>query len=423
MYSEQVFSKTHFKSWIILLIVVLSIITSSHSSVTAQTPALPACNQLLPFIQKQLATNCNKLNRNEVCYGNSKVAVSLYPSADKTLEFANAGDVVPISAIQSITTDPLDLKRGEWGLAVMKIQARLPGTTTGQAVTFLLYGDTKVTNAMTSSVTPSTCSATTTKASTLRMQPRPNQRALANLPEHVEVRPISRTADNLWVMVDHNGIAGWLAVQDLKSACDLAELPITDPASPAELTAIGAFYLTTGIGPQSECKNIPSGLVIQSPSGSKVAFRVNGVDVVIGSTVVLHAIPGHQMTLAVIRGQASVKANNRQQAVLAGQQISIPLGDNLEPRSVPDSPQDIEDKSMNLANTCGTIQTIESSQSCQTSNSSGSTGGVDDKGGAKATSEPNAGNTSGGSGSSSGSPTDDSGHGGSGSGSDGSSHQ
>lgn len=56
------------------------------------------------------------------------------------------GDKAPIQNIKSITTLPLDLESGSWGLALLKLQANLPDALLGQNVTFLIYGNTTVDN-------------------------------------------------------------------------------------------------------------------------------------------------------------------------------------------------------------------------------------------------------------------------------------
>jgi hypothetical protein len=59
---------------------------------------------------------------------------------------------------------------------------------------------------------------------------------------------------------------------------------------------------------QQGCAELPSGgLLIQSPTGQKITFAVNGMDVSLGSSVVLTAPPG-VLNLYVLDGQVTVAA-------------------------------------------------------------------------------------------------------------------
>ena len=118
------------------------------AQVTAQvtsTPGASTCAQLLPALQKNLSTGCSTLDRDQACYGNAPLSID-YQASTTQSPFAQPGDITPLNIIRSITAGPLNLERSEWGLAVLKVQANLPGTTAGQLVTFVIYGDTNLTN-------------------------------------------------------------------------------------------------------------------------------------------------------------------------------------------------------------------------------------------------------------------------------------
>src|SRR5258708_23279318 len=116
----------------------------SNAQATA-TPTALKCDQVVPLAVKNLSTSCNSLDKDQICYGNNSISVEFLDSANaSSMQFSQVGDTIPLSALKSITTAPLDLKNGTWGLAALKVQASLPGSTGGQAVTFVLYGDTKV---------------------------------------------------------------------------------------------------------------------------------------------------------------------------------------------------------------------------------------------------------------------------------------
>src|SRR5260221_8049933 len=295
-----------------------------------------ACNQVLKQAQKNIASKCNNLDVNQVCYANKTIAVD-YPDqgAVNPVAFAQTGDIAPLSTFKSITTSPLNLETGDWGLALLKVQATVPGATAGQAVTFILYGDTTVsgldpsTNS-TAAPAAASCSATTQRATYLRAQPDLVSDKTQLLPAGTTANVTERLANNTWVFANAQGKSGWLFVQNNATlSCDINSLKVLDPSSPAVLAGSGAFYFSTGIGAQSNCADVPAGgLLVQSPSGQKVSFRANGVDITIHSTVQITAKTNQNMSLSVLEGEADVDAGGQHQIATTGQKLTIPLGNS-----------------------------------------------------------------------------------------------
>ncbi|MCL4248431.1 MAG: hypothetical protein KJ065_09835 [Anaerolineae bacterium] len=98
------------------------------------------------------------------------------------------------------------------------------------------------------------------------------------------------------------------------------------------LRPMQAFRLKTGITGTS-CQEVPSdGVMIQTPHGvGHVDFNVNRVDVSLGSTLFLQAVPGDKMTLSTIEGSARVTLGGVTRVVLPGFRIEIPLDEDLNP--------------------------------------------------------------------------------------------
>ncbi len=322
-----------------LLVVILIVVGAiwTPGVITAQVTATPAalsCAQLLPAVQKNLSQQCSSLDRDQVCYGNTAITVQYRDEdAASSFPFTVPGNIAPLSALKSITTAPLNLERGEWGLAVLKVQTNLPGTTAGQAVTFVLYGDTSLTNATVASgatgaatVAPA-CTATTTRQTFLRTAPGPNEQQVVLLPPNATANVTARLANSSWVHAEYQGQTGWLFTQVLKLSCDVSSLPVNDPNQPASLPGMSAFYFSTGVGSQADCKDVPAGgLLVQSPKGQKVSFKVNGADITLGSTAIFRAQADRQMVMSVLEGQGIVTVGNVRQIVNAGQGVTLPLG-------------------------------------------------------------------------------------------------
>ncbi|MCC7451792.1 MAG: SH3 domain-containing protein [Anaerolineae bacterium] len=318
--------------------VVVALALWSPRASGAQT--INQCAKLITDVQKHLTDGCINLGKDQICYGNRSVKVDFQDTASRNVRFSDVGDTAPIQLIKSIRTSPLNLNQDEWGLVVLRMQAtNLPNTTAGQAVTFIVYGDTTLTNQTeptsdnatatpaTASTGGTTCTATTTRATYLRGKPAFNANNEALLQSNTPITLTERTADGQWVFAQRDASTGWVSVSTLKSSCDVKGLPVTDPTVVAGLPGLNAFYFTTNISPTAVCSDIPSaGLLIQSPGGRKVSFQANGVDVTIGSTVVLTALPNGTMTLYVIQGQATLTFNGVTQIVNEGFQSTVQLG-------------------------------------------------------------------------------------------------
>lgn len=134
-----------------LLIIVL--IAATYSTALLSPSAQPLaqvgtpnafCAELVNQAVAAVGSLCGNLGRNLACYGNRTVAVNFQPNSNLT--FNESGDIVDLLAIRRLSTAPLDPATNDWGIAVIKAQANLPGALPGQNVTFVLFGDTTTDN-------------------------------------------------------------------------------------------------------------------------------------------------------------------------------------------------------------------------------------------------------------------------------------
>jgi LysM repeat protein len=176
---------------------------------TLATPSMAqpgsTCSTLVEEALDVLGSNCSELGRNTACYGNFSVDADFKQDVTEDVEFTNPTDRSPIEVIETLRTGAFDEENGVWGIAVMNVQANIPGTLPGQGVTYLLLGGAEVTDA-------------------------------------------SETSDDY---------------------------------SPMQ-----AFYFTAGVG-SGQCNDAPSSLAVRSPENIQVDLNVNGIDVTIGSTIIL----------------------------------------------------------------------------------------------------------------------------------------
>jgi hypothetical protein len=313
----------------LVIVVVVSFALSGTGITTAQSQqtqdSTANCAAILTNVEKHLSQECSQMDRDHVCYGNQTIKVELQEGSGGQLAFAKAGDVVPLSALKSITAGPLNPDLGEWGVAVLKVQARnLTDTASGQVVTFILYGDTTLTNQSASAGSAPTavptvaaasapvCAGKTSRSTYTRIRPGNSEPTVQLVQASTPIRALARSADNNWVLVEKDQGSGWISAPNVALECDLAGLPVHDPNSVAAMPGMNAFYFSTGVGAQSTCKDIPpSGMLVHSPSGRKVQFNINGIDVTMGSTLLFMTLPNNTLGIGVLQGQAQLNINQQ----------------------------------------------------------------------------------------------------------------
>src|SRR5258708_18873140 len=150
----------------------------------------------------------------------------------------------------------------------MRVQVNiLEDTTTGQAATFALFGDTTLTNATppgsqpaVKSAPPPACSATTNRLSNLRNAPAASAQSEKVLGAGTAVNISGRLADGSWLFADDTkGQTGWGLASSVKPSCDVTTEPVIDPAVPAVMSGLRAFYFMTGVAAQAQCRDVPQG--------------------------------------------------------------------------------------------------------------------------------------------------------------------
>jgi hypothetical protein len=115
---------------------------SSETPTPSPESVVLSCEMVVETSLHSLETECNEVGRNEVCYGNRLINVQLREGENDT--FSTPGDRIPINTIESLSLSPMNEANGEWGFALMQVQADLPDTLPGQNVTFLLFGGTEI---------------------------------------------------------------------------------------------------------------------------------------------------------------------------------------------------------------------------------------------------------------------------------------
>jgi hypothetical protein len=310
--------------------VILLCAWSINLAVSAQATCPPAVQRAFETAQRA----CTNLERNQACYGNVALTLTTRSSVHDA-RFEQVGDIIDLIHVENIE---LAHDANGWGVALARLQANLPDTLPGQAVTMVLFGDVNVTNAV-----PADAQITVRVVNRGRLRSTPSSVNNANIVQTIEANTqltaIGRTEPNDWILVQVGNQTGWLSTQ--VTSGDTTALPIvTDPNAPLFSQPLQAFYMTSGIG-DSPCVGLPSsGILLQTPKGSaSITLSVNGVTITLGSTVYLQATDA-ALRVFVLEGRATVQAQSAIALVAAGTWTTVPLDvTGRAPASAPTAPQ------------------------------------------------------------------------------------
>ncbi len=265
-----------------------------------------SCPTLVKQALVAVGNNCGGLSRNSACYGFNRVNATFSESVTEGF-FSKPSDQTGLKSLQSIDTAALNDTTKEWGVAVMSVQANIPNSLPGQAISFILLGDVSIENAVPAdqAVAPAATpiAVTTINQSNIRTLPTTNSNVVGSVDggSALNADAINPTKD--WVRVVFNDkTPGWISRALVKTDGDLDSLPVfaNDSRTPMQ-----AFYFKTGIGAPS-CNKSPDVLVVQGPEKVAVDITANGAAIRISSTIALRLIDGNKMQVITIHGQAKV---------------------------------------------------------------------------------------------------------------------
>lgn len=272
------------------------------------TPVLIAQNNCPALVQQALnaiGSNCSNMTRNTACYGYNLVGATFLNEVPEDF-FTSPADRAEVNQLETVSTAPLNVEDNRWGVAVMSLQANIPNTLPGQAVTFVLLGDVEVENAVDPDQTFTPADPVDVRANAnanVRSGPGLTFNVIGAVASGQTLQTDAQSNDGAWLRVAYNDVIGWIFRDLVTSDVDLTALPtISDQAR----LPMQAFYLRTGIG-QPACEEATAdSLIIQGPERITVNFTVNGADVSLGSTAVIRILEGDRMEISVLDGKAVV---------------------------------------------------------------------------------------------------------------------
>jgi hypothetical protein len=269
--------------------------------VQAQVAGPTTCPSFIEEALAAMGDNCGEMGRNTACYGYNQIDTTFTVAVDESV-FTVPSDRAELTNLETVRTAPLDIDRDLWGIAVMNVQANVPGTVPGQAVSFLLAGDATVTNAVdpsdvvTAGADP--IEVLTAVSANLRSGPGTQNNVVGGARPGETLLADSISEDGGWVRVFFNDRLAWISLDVLEANDAISALPLADAAT---LSPMQAFYFTTGIG-QAQCNEAPDLIAIRSPEGLRVSLTANGASFTIGSTVMFRQTEDGTFTITVLDG-------------------------------------------------------------------------------------------------------------------------
>ncbi|MCA0456363.1 MAG: SH3 domain-containing protein [Chloroflexi bacterium] len=374
-----------FITLLVLFLTFSALAFSTQRGYTQDANAGGECPTLVKQALEAVGDNCGGLARNSACYGFNRVNATFAESVAEDF-FSRPADQTDLKLLQSIDTAALNESIQEWGVAVMSVQANIPNSLPGQAVSFILLGDVQLDNAVPpdDAVEPAaeSIAVSAISSSNIRTLPTTNSNIIGSVAAGTALGADATNPTKDWVrVIFNNQTPGWISRALVQTEGNLDSLPVfaTDSRTPMQ-----AFYFKTGIG-EPACTQSPDVLVVQGPERVAVDITANGANIHIGSTVAFRTIEGNRMQVITISGEATVNGSTVPVGYLTTVQLSDDgtsvVGEPEDPRPLTQEELDtliwMEDMPTSILNYPINIPDEEATEPVPTSvPSSGSSGTV-----------------------------------------------
>jgi hypothetical protein len=299
----------------------------SISGIYAQEDTCPTLTQ---SALQAVTDLCESIGSNQICYGNIELIAEAASEAP-TFTFSAPGDITDVEYVQSLQLSSM-VTPDEWGIALMRIQARVPGTLPGQSVSMLMFGDVYIEDQ--ASAQPSPLSGTITGSANLRSGPSTSYRVVGAGTNGEAVQVDARNDAGDWFRILHPETEelAWVfnTLIEIEGETDtLTVVEVEAPRATGRFGPMQAFFFRTGVG-DAQCEEAPrDGILVQTTSGAgTVTLEANNVRIELGSTAYLTAVPSDYMTITLLEGTARVTSQGDSVRLPVGLRARVPLDAN-----------------------------------------------------------------------------------------------
>lgn len=294
------------------------------------------CDMFVQDALAEVANTCLNIGRNEVCFGHSQVSATL---VDDSYFFEAPGDIVPVSAVDAIFTRSADPDTGEWGIAVMDVEADLP--TGSDSVRMVMFGGVDVTpntSQLVSDQTTCDFANDTSQNFNLRAGPGTNYRVIDILDQGASLSVFGESNGGEWLRSNR----GWVSSSIGNLDCESSDLRTIADVEDAYTAPMQAFTLQ--VNDDATCETTPPGMLIQVSEGQTANIMVNNVELRVGSTAFVTVVENdddegednsNSLLVANINGNVFATSNGSTQNVYTGSQSLIPLNQNGQANGSP----------------------------------------------------------------------------------------
>jgi len=292
---------------LLLILVIGSLLLIAPGIIHAQEIGGETCTALVKQALDAVGNSCTEMDRNNACYGYNNVAAE-FAEVETPPTFSVPSDRTALTNLSTIETAALDTELDTWGIAVMNVQANVPGSLPGQAAVFLLLGDVQVDNmvAPEDAILPSTpTNVSAIVNANARALPTTTSKVVGSVVSGTVLEADGLNFDKTWVRVLINDLPAWIR-GDLLQAENPDALSALSIVDGKNYTPMQAFKVSTSFGAPECDEQPPSVLVVQGPEDVTVSINANGADIRISSTIALYTTEGGKLVLLVIHGSASV---------------------------------------------------------------------------------------------------------------------
>lgn len=279
----------------VLILIALGIALPAHAQDADQ------CAAVLRAAWASMTTECAEQPTMTACYGSQSASVA--GSDDVT--FAAPGDIAPLTAIDALTLDGVDVTQGQWSL----VRVALRYNFSDESLPLYVMGETTLENAGSrdADLPSARVQVTSERGAIVRAAPDINAAQTGVYFTGATVLATGRNNDGSWIRVyNDDGTFGWINALVFRQR-DLTGVPIVAPDSDALFGSFQAFTLQTSPPDRTDCQRIPpSGVLIQTPAdGDSARLAVNDVTLLIApaSTVFLSA--DDALSVDVLEGEAA----------------------------------------------------------------------------------------------------------------------
>ena len=263
------------------------------------------CDTVVQQALVKVGDVCSDVGRNAACYGYNRLR-PIFNTEVENDYFTKPADQTDIRKLLSLQTADLDIQTGEWGIAVLNLQANLPDTLPGQALRFIMLGNVNVRNDVQPDAAAASSKPITLHAASvadIHAAPDADSAVVTSVEAGNALISDERSDDSLWVRVIVGDSAfGWILAASVTETDSVMALPAERNRPLAPMQAFHIQASGTGV----TCTKSPALLILQSPHQTQVKITANGAEVSLGSTIVLWTTEDGRLVILTVDGLATV---------------------------------------------------------------------------------------------------------------------